>query len=278
MINMPACAVNTICQNKSYATHIYCKTFSILKEGCIDMSLVACNDYMCMCAQNATVVQQCNTDILPLPTSAETLGFIDTICTSMPMSDCDRCPIPRSLANCELLPVYSDLCKTVPDMDECIKWNEICALVPSWPLCPEGGCDRAIMGMYFHFGVFDFVLFEEWLPCTTPAFIGTWIIIFALSILYELLKVFRSRCENNWQGKTQDSINNEKTEKAKLLPKPLSFRLGVDLPRAILHTLEVALGLLLMLVAMTFNVALFLAICLGAFAGSVCSHRFATQR
>jgi len=282
MVNMPSCAVNTICQNSSFAGSKYCQSFSILKEGCIDMSgMSGCRDYKCMCSNN-TVVEECNTDILPLPTSSEALELISAICTEMPMEDCARCPTPISIATCELLPVYSDLCNSMPEMDQCSVWIDICNLVPTWPICPKGGIIRPIMKMYFHWGIYNYVLFKQWLPATTVAFIGTWIVVCAMSILYELLRVLRSRCEVNWQYKNADTINeNEESDQKELNPsKPIHrtppFRIAVDVPRAILHTLEVALGFMLMLVAMTFNVALFMAICLGAFVGSLCCHRFAT--
>jgi len=279
MANMPSCAINTICKNKQFAAQKYCRPFSILKEVCSDMGMNGCQDYMCMCMQNTTVVKECNTPVLPLPDSALAVKYIDQICMSMPMPDCDRCPTPRNLAKCDVLPVYSDLCKSMPTMEQCSLWTEICALVPNWPICSEGS-DKPLMKMFFHWGIFDYVLIEKWVPNDTLAFIGTWLAVFAMAILYEGVRVFRFKCEQNWQPKYPESLslNSEKSEQLELQPKlrriTPPFRFGVDVPGALLHTLEVALSFILMLVAMTFNVALFLAICGGAFVGYLCCHRF----
>lgn len=53
------------------------------------------------------------------------------------------------------------------------------------------------------------------------------------------------------------------------------WNLKVELVRASMAFIETAVGLLLMLVAMTFNVGLFLAVCAGAFLGSLAFGRFA---
>jgi hypothetical protein len=49
----------------------------------------------------------------------------------------------------------------------------------------------------------------------------------------------------------------------------------VEIPRATMAFVETLIGLVLMLVAMTFNVGLFLAVCAGAFLGSLFFGRFA---
>jgi len=48
-----------------------------------------------------------------------------------------------------------------------------------------------------------------------------------------------------------------------------------DIPRAFLVMIETGIGLILMLVAMTFNVGLFFAVLIGAFFGSLIFARFA---
>jgi len=57
-----------------------------------------------------------------------------------------------------------------------------------------------------------------------------------------------------------------------LLRVPFSWK--VDLPRAILVSLELGVGLSLMLVAMTFNIGYFIAICCGGLVGSLLFGRY----
>ncbi|KAI8934763.1 hypothetical protein NX059_008451 [Plenodomus lindquistii] len=52
------------------------------------------------------------------------------------------------------------------------------------------------------------------------------------------------------------------------------WRFGVDLPRALLTTIAVAVGYLLMLAVMTFNVGYFLSVVAGAFVGELAFGRF----
>jgi len=69
-------------------------------------------------------------------------------------------------------------------------------------------------------------------------------------------------------------VTSEKSSIWPLLRVPFSWK--VDLPRAIFVSLEFGVGLSLMLVAMTFNIGYFLAICCGSLVGSLLFGRYAT--
>lgn len=57
----------------------------------------------------------------------------------------------------------------------------------------------------------------------------------------------------------------------------IPFRWTVDLPRAVLAFLELGISLLLMLIAMTFNVGLFIAVCTGGAVGILICSRFSSR-
>lgn len=187
------------------------------------------------------------------------------------------------MLDCDLLTVYSNLCIGMPDMQQCDMWKALCKEIPDWPLCSNDNPDSNAppqMKMYFHTGIVDYVLFKGWVPRTAGSYIGTWIIIFVAAVLSEILKLTRALLEKRWkrqQKKAQDMIGLDEQQG---MPQYLysqmqvSFRLSVDLPRAILQALEVGWSLLIMLVAMTFNVGLFFAVILGSFAGTLMVGRF----
>jgi hypothetical protein len=79
-------------------------------------------------------------------------------------------------------------------------------------------------------------------------------------------------------------LNDTDGEKAPISPPSASVRgrcvdgprwyFSVDVPRAIFQSIEVIWSLMLMLVAMTYNIGLFLAIPAGAFIGTLVFGRF----
>jgi len=88
------------------------------------------------------------------------------------------------------------------------------------------------------------------------------------------LKLVRTRLEKRWNAEFEAHAETELLLNNTIFAAQMPFRLGVDLPRAFLHLLEVAWGLLIMLVAMTFNVGLFFAVLAGAFVGMLFVGRF----
>jgi copper transporter 1 len=128
--------------------------------------------------------------------------------------------------------------------------------------------------MYFHTGIKDYVLFKQWVPTSDGYYVGTWIAVFLFGVFYEALKVLRTRLEKKWQAQFEAQSESQYLLNPSFFAPQQPFRLSVDLMRGIMHTVEVGWGLLIMLVAMTYNVGLFFGVLAGAFVGSVALGRF----
>jgi len=265
--SMPGCTVDSICKQSSYSSSSFCQSFRIYKELCEDMEMGGCEDYTSMCTSNS-VVEECQLKILPLPSSAETVTMISSICKEMDMEMCTECPWATNPQQCDLLTVYSTLCKSMPDMSQCSSWNSICELVPSWPICDTNESSTGpIMRMYFHWGIYDYVLFMGWVPTSNGQYVGTLMVVAIMGIIMEVIKVFRCYCEYHWE-QWEKLPDERKTFFA------IPFRPKIDLIRGICRTLETAWGLVIMLAIMNFNAGIFFALCFGSFVGNVAFGRF----
>eukprot|EP01112_Ceratiomyxa_fruticulosa_P021110 TRINITY_DN734_c0_g1_i1.p1 TRINITY_DN734_c0_g1~~TRINITY_DN734_c0_g1_i1.p1 ORF type:complete len:377 (-),score=56.90 TRINITY_DN734_c0_g1_i1:117-1247(-) len=300
--NMAGCTINNVCTNTASLKYDkYCNSFSVYKDICTDMPMMGCGDYTSMC-QNGSVVEQCSTATLTLPDSKTVLpGLINSMCSQMSMPPCSKCvTLSETLSlnfpefedrlseeigqmmSCDMLTVYSTLCLSMPTMSECAAWNTMCTEIPSWPLCTTKGPNplpgAVPMVMYFHMGILDYILLESWVPRTTGQYIGALFGVFLAQIFHELLKLVRKKSETHWQRSNYGNpINEEETpilgdkEKKEVIPP---FNIVIDVTRALLQALEVAWGLLMMLIAMSFNVGLFIAIFVGSFVGTLIIGRY----
>ncbi|XP_054273643.1 high affinity copper uptake protein 1 isoform X2 [Macrosteles quadrilineatus] len=128
-----------------------------------------------------------------------------------------------------------------------------------------------MMMMYFHFGYEETILFSFW-KTTSPLTLGLSMIgIFLLAALYEGLKYFREylfwKQYNALQYRSVETPANKGTgtdENPSVQPSMLSRD---HLLQTILHVLQFIISYLLMLIFMTFNVWLCLAVTLGAGSG-----------
>lgn len=282
MMWMPGCTVDKICHNSKYnnsqTTDNICSEFSVMVDICDEMSMgvIGCAHWKQMCKpeDGKTVVKQCKTPNLTqaLPTTRESKDLVKSICTEMPMDGCDRCAPGDN--QCDYLEVYSTLCIQMPEMEQCGKWKTMCESIPTWPLCSSDNNDDAppIMRMYFHTGIKDYVLFKEWVPTSTAGYVGTWFVVFFMGILFDLIKFVRSKLEDKWRNVTDSPYQKVNDTGG---PQPSNaFRWSVDIPRGGLQALETTWGYFVMLIAMTFNVGLFVAVIAGSFAGTVIFGRF----
>ena len=154
----------------------------------------------------------------------------------------------------------------------------MCRAIPK-----DAWCDEQIarataeppMKMYFHTSTFDRILFEGWVTRTDGAFAGSWFACFFGAILSELLKLFRKRLEDKWE---KDITEKRQDRASEPWWKATPFVPAIDLPRSLLSGLEMAWGLIIMLVAMTFNTALFIAIPLGTVAGTLLVGRYMSYK
>lgn len=276
---MSGCTIESLCASDAHQGDPYCQPFSILADVCAgDMpGMSGCARYVSMCHPETSVVAQC--DELPpipgLPTTSQANDAIKSMCGQHSMPGCEECPLSSpGFMDCDLLSVYSKLCLSMPGMAECAQWSVMCEAIPGWPeLCPSSS-QAPIMRMYFHTGILDYILFEGWVPRSDLQYTFSVIAVLALAFLFEALQTFRSYMEFRWRWPKEGSeaageleaLN--KGENAQLAWGAVPFRFGVDLQRAILHTIEVTLGYFLMLIAMTFNVGLFLGVLAGFFLGN----------
>jgi len=275
--------VDRICQDEKYGNGPYCEDFGIYKEICMDMpGMKSCNDYTLMCTEDS-VVKECFSKTLPLPSFKQTMFFINSICSNMDMSGCEQC----NTGSCEVLSVYSTLCLQMPDMEQCMDWKSICAIVPNWPICVGNEYSSPVMKMYFHFNFNDYVLFKEWIPKTTMQYTGTWLAVFIFTALFDGFRFLRHLLEKKWakdnEEKLSKSLNNPSCHEElepltqnsvnKSPPTP-PFRWDIDIPRSLLQFVETGWSFLIMLIAMTFNFGLFIAICSGAAFGCLLFGRY----
>ncbi|CAM4950552.1 unnamed protein product [Rotaria socialis] len=146
--------------------------------------------------------------------------------------------------------------------------------------------DMMMMAMTFHGGYNEQILFDQWHTTTVGAFTASWFAVFFFAVLYEALKTFRdalskrdfcqacSQTENRQQTLIQSDYqqNERHSENALLSPARSEIRQTnrarlLSFPHAIqtlLHIVQMAFSYLLMLVAMTYNTYLLIAIVLGA--------------
>lgn len=289
MPHMIGCTINNICDahGNLKAGSPYCLAFSIYKDICSgDMGRMSpCANYTNMCVPIDSKVKECSIKSLPLPSEGQVSNWITQMCNAMQMDGCKECDL-RKLAgsnrmaglDCDLLTVYSKLCLSMPSMSECKAWTQLCQVIPDWPICPsgDGGDHPPIMRMYFHTGYVDYVLLEGWIPRNFWEYLLTFVAIVLLGMLYEALKAVHAILEERWKPHDAYDDVDEPPQQANRF-RYVPFRWAVDVPRALLVASEVALGLVLMLVAMTFNVGLFVAVCCGSFFGSLLIGRFSVN-
>lgn len=276
MADMPGCTVYRLCQAHSYSGD-YCQPYSIYQDVCMQMPMMKnCSMYRTMCV-TGSLVKICSTPTLDLPAENVIKANISDICSEMNMQPCADC---TSTACSDPLTVYSELCLSMPDMPQCGPWNTLCKQIPDWTLCTydssssDGHTNKIPpMRMYFHLSYMDYVLLQNWVPDTTTTYTLTWLAVFAFTLFFEVLKLMRSRYEKRWSDQVNEySLVN--SSGGNLLMGEAKFRPRVDFARAFLHTLEVAWGFLVMLVVMTYNVGLFLAVLAGSFLGMLFVGRF----
>ncbi|KAI9204065.1 Ctr copper transporter family-domain-containing protein [Polychytrium aggregatum] len=176
------------------------------------------------------------------------------------------------------------------------------------PYCPASPQTSApVMKMYFHTGLLDYVLFESWVPRTTAQFVGYWFFGFLLGVLFEFLQGYHQILEAQWteqmriarkvsaKASASRANNAEATSTAHSAadtaytpmapgtsgglktiwglfktPSPLSNRrrVHVSFIRAVYRFVTATIAYILMLITMTYNVALFFSVVAGLAVGT----------
>lgn len=128
------------------------------------------------------------------------------------------------------------------------------------------------MQMYFHTGCTATILFEEWKTDSVGGILGSMIGIFLMAMFYEGLKYYREYLFRKAHASVNFSCINSPGDGPKALPNsPVALRSRMisssHTLQTVLHVFQVTLSYFLMLIFMTYNVWLCLAVVLGAGAG-----------
>ncbi|KAJ3157476.1 hypothetical protein HDU86_003368 [Geranomyces michiganensis] len=261
---------------------------SVLANICsADMpTMSACKTFVNMCgpAANAStsVNAQCkeasSAPIPAFPTSKSATQNVYSICHEMSMPGCEACTISGPTSgypsnSCDLMGTYAQLCKAMPEMSQCADWKTMCNATPGLSYCSAGtAADPPVMRMFFHTGFADYVLFEKWVPRTSGQYFGTWVAIFILGILYEgwhaLVATYEAKYLKSVRPADATSESNLIVGRSALGSTFSAVRIKHALFRFVAKAVTVTIAYLLMLVAMTFNVGLFIAVVVGLAFGS----------
>lgn len=133
-----------------------------------------------------------------------------------------------------------------------------------------------MMMMYFHVGTSETVLFKFWKVTDVPSLIWSMAIVFLVAVVYEGIKYFRDSlyARSSIAAATVHSSgsgSNASTSKLAAHTGSQSWGSAVcsltHLLQTVLHAIQFFISYLLMLVFMTYNVWLCLAVILGAACG-----------
>ncbi|VBB26072.1 unnamed protein product [Acanthocheilonema viteae] len=135
------------------------------------------------------------------------------------------------------------------------------------------------MKMWFHFGYHEIILFEFWQIESLHGLFLSCLLIFIMACFYEWIKWFRvylqlstARCPSscrhtNDEGK-QDEIKQDDDKRIdcsrSFASSPLTITLPLGYQQAVLYLVQLTLAYCLMLIAMTYNVWLTVAVVAGA--------------
>ena len=217
------------------------------------------------------------------------------------MDGCDNCKIRSSAdtySECDLLGTYSYLCQSMPEMSQCSNWMSMCEATPSLSFCATARNGNANappqMRMYFHTGFADYILFEGFVPRTPGEYIGACIFTLLLAILYEALFAWLSIQELKWRVELRQLSNTRRSCCGRValedsdsgsttclvvppLPSFLKHFAGysngnrgtrIAAMRGFCKTFMICISYALMLLAMTFNLGIFICVCIGFGLGS----------
>lgn len=143
------------------------------------------------------------------------------------------------------------------------------------------GSMEHMMSMAFHFGYTEVILFEQWSIDSIMGLIGSMVVIIIMGALYEGLKYYREylfwKTYNSLQYRAvsvpDKPVVNEDTSRVVHMvgevihKQPPTMLSAMHFYQTLLHILQVTVSFLLMLIFMTYNVWLCLAVVIGAAGG-----------
>lgn len=176
---------------------------------------------------------------------------------------------------------------------------------PTSTAAPAMEMDHGFMGMQMSFftATNTMLYAESWTPSSAGAYAGTCIFLIVLAVLLRAIltakawldmKAMDAALKRRYVVVADQQILADKAgdassmtgilttngvqENVKVVSAPVNhmqpWRFSVDLPRAAIMTVAAAVGYLLMLAVMTYNVGYFLSVLAGAFIGELAFGRF----
>jgi len=136
----------------------------------------------------------------------------------------------------------------------------------------QHGPHDTMMHMFFHGGVSEYILFEFWKTSEIGGLIGSMIAVFILAFLYEALKFYREHLYRHSFRTIQYNtvtVPVENGGSVKETQKTVQVKMMslMHFWQTILHVIQVIISYFLMLIFMTYNIWLCLAVTLGAGSG-----------
>jgi copper transporter 1 len=298
---MNGCSVRRLCTSGAVHSAQFCSPYSLVADVCVadpGMShMHGCGAVNALChGPNGTAVKQCASDafqpLVAIPGSMDTRQAVLDMCAHMSMPGCDKC---TSATACdEPLLALAAVCLSM-EMSQCKPFYTMCDALrlrtaDNWTvLCPTAD-EQPMMRMYFHASLADYVLFYEWVPRTTLQYAFTCVAIVAMAQVSALLKIGRRRAVERLQQHQRRARAHRSAgagaspsavaaaddtvpmiapdESAKVARKAAPTTIPMRLLLAAFAFAIVAIDYALMLIAMTFNVGLVLAV----FGGVALSH------
>ncbi|KAH6602612.1 hypothetical protein BASA61_000945 [Batrachochytrium salamandrivorans] len=289
--NILACSIRASCKKVScHSKDNTCSDATLLVTACrtdaaIASKSSACNIVTASCPNGS---ESSNSQCAPLGGLPATLTVQQNLfnaCKAMKMDGCQDCAAPSSnatIANCNVMSVYSRICSTMPDMSNCQPYNLLCGQSPLptalAAYCPAAAKDShcsgegipaafddsaPLMQMYLHTGISDYVLFKTFVPTTNGQYAGAFIFSATLSVLFFCVSEFR-RMRLAVHHAYRRSLNPTKSSGRSWNSKVEIYQMEL----AALRTIEVFIGYMVMLIVMTCNVGLIVAVMVGVFIGT----------
>ena len=263
MASMPGCSVRRQC-DLGGALGAACDDFSLLVHVCTQMpSMASCAAVSSLCAKGSAVEACSNVpaSLKRMLTASDARSAALAVCEAMPsMSACGTCRSGSGACPDPLLSV-SKLCRAMPSMDSCAPWEAWCLAPGSEHDLPAycGGVPHdgggVPMRMYFHLDWRDYILFKGWTPHDAETYVLALAAVALSAVGSAWLRAVRVVFECSQAGAPGGGRRHR------------IFR--ANAARALLVTVSSGLDYLLMLVAMTYNVGLFLAVVVGLGVGTL---------
>lgn len=268
---MPGCSVQKACMaNNLDQNSKYCAPMTLLATLCTDMPEMknGCTTYTTVCAPGSTVPECAQYPPIPnIPGWDSSRSAVLSICNDMTMDQCSAC---NTMSCPSPLDTLVALCADMPDMSQCTIVNSWCSAVSGGMdyYCKSGGGSSSglpPMQMYFHQRFEDIVLWKAWIPRTQGQYVGTVFCILAFGVVSMALKALQGVLSISWRHSPAMPRPGEHAN----WWLPTGGQIPHNLVKGFIMSLATCLDYFNMLVAMTFNVGLFVAVVLGYALGAV---------